>query len=736
MPDPAPTPPQPASAAVLVGDALLTGLGGAAVIALAEVVALLPFDAELTAVTLALHGAVGAAIALVLGVEEAAIRALRRPTTGPIAALVRSLGALIVLVPVAAHLFEGAFAATLPGARVMPFVIPAVGVAGLALVAWIGARLCARDPRWRRRLAAALALLVVAVEWINRRTFRSEYPDVHTMLVIVACVAAGLALRLALPRLVRPRPAGLLAELVLGCAAIAGFAASLEHGLRTPESRLRVATDGMHTRMLVRLARGLVDRDGDGYAAVLGGADCDDTDPEIHPEAREIVGNEVDEDCDGYVAREDVAAAMIAEEERREAEVETWLEGQAIRELRARLDGAPILFLTVDALRGDVLADTPTNRADYPAIFRLLDASTTFPRAFAPAAGTDLSLSSLLTGRVDPFRSVDVTLFEALAERGYAGYAVIPSEVLRYVGKALITRGLRDFERLINDGEKRDVGSYTTSQRTTKLGLQLLDRHLAGDERERPPLLWLHYFDVHEHDEVEADDRNLLDYLGDRPLEAGKAPRYRAMVGLVDREIGRVIAALEERGLWDRTIVVFASDHGESLGEDPRLPDHHGRVLYNPLVHVPLAIRIPGAPPSRPEAPVSLLDVAPTLLSLFVAPPPDGLDGATLLPQILPGAPAELRDAIRPIVLNESDQRGVILWPWKAMIRDADNITELYDLAHDFGERDNLAADEPAKVGELLQIYQAAPAVNLDRTTKGRRLREKAARSPAKVAPG
>src|SRR5690606_32397408 len=138
------------------------------------------------------------------------------------------------------------------------------------------------------------------------------------------------------------------------------------------------------------------------------------------------------------------------------------------------------------------------------------------------------------------------------------------------------------------------------SQRTTKLGLQLLDRHLAGDAREAPFFLWLHYFDVHEHDEVEAEDRNLVDYLGARPLEPGKEPRYRAMVGLVDREVDRVIDELAARGLWERAIVVFASDHGESLGEDPRLPDHHGRVLYNALVHVPLAIRLPGVAASRP----------------------------------------------------------------------------------------------------------------------------------------
>lgn len=722
-------PPRPLKA---LAGGLLTGLGGAAVIALAELAALAP-GVDVAWVTVALHLGLGAAIAVVVAAGELLVLSLRLRPAGPVAALVRSLGALIVLIPVAAHLFEGAFAATLPGAGVAPVVVPVVGVLGLAFVLWVAARLVDRGPAWRRRLAVALIVAVAGIELVNRSFFRSEYPDVHTMLVITACVVAGLALRLVLPSPARRAPG--IALVGLWIAALLGFTVALDRGLERPESRLEIATRGMHTRMLVRLARGLVDGDGDGFAAVLGGADCDDGDPEIHPEARELVGNDVDEDCDGHVAREDVAAALVAEEARREEETGTWLEGEEIQALRERLRGAPIFFITVDALRGDVLADTPRNRGDYPSLFRLLDAGATFPRAFAPAAGTDLSLSSLLTGRVDPFGTVDTTLFEALAERGYAGYAVIPSEVLRYVGTTLITRGLRDYKRLVNDGEKRDVGSFTTSPRTTRLGLQLLDHHLAGADAGQPFFVWFHYFDVHEHDEVEADDRNLVDHLRGAPLEPGKEPRYRAMVGLVDHEIGEVIAALEARGLWERAIVVFASDHGESLGEDPRLPDHHGRVLYNALVHVPLAIRVPGVAPSRPEATVSLLDVAPTLLSLFSTAPPPGLDGATLLPQIVAGAPAELRDAIRPIILNESDQRGVIRWPYKAMVRAADNITELYDLERDFGERDNLAATEPARVGELLQIYQAAPVVNLDRTTRGRRLRERAARAPAKVGP-
>jgi arylsulfatase A-like enzyme len=199
------------------------------------------------------------------------------------------------------------------------------------------------------------------------------------------------------------------------------------------------------------------------------------------------------------------------------------------------------------------------------------------------------------------------------------------------------------------------------------------------------------------------------------------------MISLVDAQLGRLIDELTTRGLWDRTIVVFVSDHGEGLGEDPRLPDNHGRVLYNPLIHVPLAIRLPGQPGQRSDEPISVLDLTPTLLQLVGAALPIGVHGHSLLPHLLPGAPASLRGAVRPLVLNESEQYGVIVWPYKLMVRPGDNITEMYDLEEDFGEHNNLAEGAPRRVGELMQYYHAAPVVNLDRSSRGRRLRERAA---------
>ncbi|HEY8377020.1 MAG TPA: sulfatase-like hydrolase/transferase [Nannocystis sp.] len=733
---------------------LAVGLLGGLVMAPIEQRALGSSDVGVIWAAWSLLLALGAAIGCVLALAEWLVARIRaRPLT---AAAVRATGALPVLIYVSRHLFEGAFASTLPGASTAHLWLPILGWLGLTLAFWPGGkwlqyprpetigRVPPRGPalpifiRRRRLIAAALGLFAVACEYVNRTFLRSEYPDVHTFLLVGTCGGFGLALWLGFTRpwrydqkerrvpVAQGRALALAALISAVMAVTANFVACVQLGLRDPSSRFVVATRGMHTRLLARVVRDLVDRDGDGHSPALGGADCDDTNPDVHPEAREIVGNDIDEDCDGYVAREDLAALRAQADEAAARQQVKWQEQPEVRAYLARTRAMNVLLLTVDALRADVLADSPDNRAEYPRIFQLFDASTVFTRAFAPSAGTDLSLSGILTARIDPFTRVERTLAEVLRASGRVGHAVIPSEVLRYAGKTLLTRGLHSHDRLVNDAHQRDVGSYSTSARTTSLGLAFLDRRQDATRQgsTAPFFLWLHYFDVHEHDELDSADRSLRHVLGDPNPKLGRREKYRATLRLVDEQIGVLIDELVRRQLWDNTLVVFVSDHGEGLGEDPRLPDNHGRVLYNPLVHVPMAIRVPGAAGRVAPEPVSVLDITPTLVDLVGADPPTAIDGRSLLPYLIPGAPAELRPRSRPLVLNETDQYGVIAWPYKLLVRPGENLTELYDLSADFAERHNLAESAPRRVGELMQYYHAAPHVTLDRTRRGRRLRE------------
>jgi arylsulfatase A-like enzyme len=732
-------------------DPIVAALAASLLLAVAELVALGGPPLRLAAVVVALHAGLGLAIGAVLAAIEALLR--RRPRLRRAASWLYALGCVPALVFVSQDLFEGAQAATLPGARLGHVWLPIAGFVAVAATVAVARQVL-------RRLGAGIGAGVVAmagagmlaggallVEAANRTLYTSEYADVHAFLIVVSCVLATLAVRVAASARIsgpasdhasaqeagephaahahgpwRPGPRLWLAA----CVAVAlSLVWALPRGMADKDDRKRVATHGTHARHLARVVRLAFDADRDGAATVLGGGDCDDGQTAVHPAAVEVPDNGVDEDCDG---RDLALPRRSVHEPDWRARLAAWQASPAVAETLSRARDMNVLVIAIDALRADALA--PGRQAeDAPHLTALLSESVRFERAFATGAGTDLSVSSTMTGRIDPFVTVETTLAEAMRRGGRATGAVYPTEVLRYAGEVLLARGMDQVTRYVNDRGQRDVGSYTTSAQTTERALATLD---ALRRSERPFFLWAHYFDVHEHHEVEVTDRELVRHAGGRDLRTA-AGKYRALVALTDHEIGRLVEAVRERDLWDRTIVVLFSDHGESLGEDPRLPRNHGRFVYNALTHVPLAIRIPGVPPRRVDTPVSVIDLMPTLLALGSMEAPAGLDGASLLPLFLgdaPGRPAQ------PIALNESEQWGVIVWPYKLLVRPADNLVELYDLAADFGETRDLAEEMPERVTELRSVQAGLPQVELDRTRQGRRARDARARPPQRPKQG
>jgi len=202
----------------------------------------------------------------------------------------------------------------------------------------------------------------------------------------------------------------------------------------------------------------------------------------------------------------------------------------------------------------------------------------------------------------------------------------------------------------------------------------------------------------------------------------------------IDGEIGRVLEELDAKGLADKTIVVFASDHGESLGEEKRLLDTHGKVTYAPLVRIPIAFRVPGVTPGQRTEEVSLVDVAPTVLALVGITDDAPLDGHDLSPALL-GAPEALRNADHAVAIHEELQWSLVEWPHQLIVRPADNLVELYDLEQDPKETTDLSAKLPEVVNRLKARYAAFPVVVVDRTPSGRSVREQRARQKPRRGP-
>lgn len=178
---------------------------------------------------------------------------------------------------------------------------------------------------------------------------------------------------------------------------------------------------------------------------------------------------------------------------------------------------------------------------------------------------------------------------------------------------------------------------------------------------------------------------------------------YWAMCDLVDDQVGRILAALDETGQRDDTIVIFMSDHGEMLG------DHgiylKGPYFYDPAIQVPLIMRFPRSlSPGRFSGLVELVDLAPTLLEAANASPYPGMQGRSLWPKLTGGGDdAVHRQSVyceyynaMPFHRDPTPQLTMIRTETHKLVVDhSHNGGELYDLQADRDEFKNLW-NEPA----------------------------------------
>ena len=170
---------------------------------------------------------------------------------------------------------------------------------------------------------------------------------------------------------------------------------------------------------------------------------------------------------------------------------------------------------------------------------------------------------------------------------------------------------------------------------------------------------------------------------------------YYGLCTFTDRQVGSVLAALEDSGLADNTIIVYTSDHGEMLGE-------HGMwwksTFYDGASKVPLVISWPDriAADLKLAANVSLIDIGPTLLDLAGVDPLPGASGHSLRP-LLDGDGGDWADTVfaeYTAPRNESVSRMVRQGPWKYNYYHGER-SELFNLADDPGETNDLY-DDPA----------------------------------------
>jgi arylsulfatase A-like enzyme len=361
-----------------------------------------------------------------------------------------------------------------------------------------------------------------------------------------------------------------------------------------------------------------------------------------------------------------------------------------------------VLLIVVDTLRADHLGAYGYARPTSPNLDRFADTAVRYERAWSQAPWTTPSVAALLTSRqplsfgitdVDSTLPEGATLLsERLAAAGYRTGAVVSH---RFVSRRWgFAQGFESFD----DTNARDHDAITSPQITAQ-ALRFLDEH--RDERF---FLWLHYFDPHfayrEHADFAFDRAGAYDgpvqpgvRFGDLlrrqatlgPADARELERlYDSEIAFTDEHIGRVLAHLAETGLDANTLVVFTADHGEEFLEHGRLG--HTKTLYDEVLRVPLLVRTPGVAPGVVDAPVALVDVAPTILDALGLPP-DAEAAGRVLPR-----PSERVDPER-VVLASSERRQrkiTAVSEGFKLIRTGEQV-EYYDLTRDPGERSPLA---------------------------------------------
>lgn len=252
------------------------------------------------------------------------------------------------------------------------------------------------------------------------------------------------------------------------------------------------------------------------------------------------------------------------------------------------------------------------------------------------------------------------------------------------------------------DEDRFEPGGYLTDYWTDE-AIRAIDAN-----QNRPFFLYLAHWGVHSPLQATRED---FEAVGD--IKPHRLRVYAAMVRALDRSVGRVVAALEARGLSDNTIVVFTSDNGGAgyLGlPGLNAPFRGWKVTqFEGGIRVPLFMRWPRviSPGSQVATPVAHIDLFPTLAEAAASalPPSLEIDGRDIMPLAVNESTAEWSE--RPLFWEAGDYRVVRYGDWKLQMTAEPSQRWLFNLADDPTEQHNVIDTAPEKTQELLTLLEA-----------------------------
>jgi arylsulfatase A-like enzyme len=412
---------------------------------------------------------------------------------------------------------------------------------------------------------------------------------------------------------------------------------------------------------LVHVAQAALDFDHDGYAALLGGGDCNELDPRVNPGSPEIPGNGIDDNC------------MLGDAKPRP-------HARALPDAATGQSPYDVVLVTIDSLRPDHLGlfnpvYGPAGRSTSPNLDAWARRGVVFDRAYTPGAWTSIAIASIMRGlyprRLQWTKYYETNLMHLLRKRNldHLGRAEQPHQMFPLaftdpnptLASLLHRRGMRTaavvhdgFSRMLTHGVgvERDFDVYWETEtwehdhEDDSGTADLAIRELGRAPKDRRLFLWVHFFGPHSPNSVHPG----VPQYGPTLVDG-----YDHEIRYLDSQLPRLWDAIARRGV--PTVIAVTGDHGEVFGENARM---HGFSITEQDIRVPLILNVPGWSPHRVSQLVGTVDLFPTLLALTNTPAPQAIDGVDLTDWSLGTAPQKPRRLISETWRYEANGQPII----------------------------------------------------------------------------
>jgi arylsulfatase A-like enzyme/Tfp pilus assembly protein PilF len=372
-------------------------------------------------------------------------------------------------------------------------------------------------------------------------------------------------------------------------------------------------------------------------------------------------------------------------------------------------NGFNVIIVTFDTTRADHIGVFGKTDANTPTLDSLAKDGVVYQHTLTSIPITLPSHSSIMTGK-NPFAhgirdnglfnlsDQQLTLAEILKAKGYNTAAAIGSFPL--TSQFGINQGFDYFNEHITLNQEDMYGDKTIPKEALffdeRTAAQVNDSIMPWIEENHndPFFVWFHYFDPHRPHEPPAPyDQQFINDL------------YQGEIAFADESLGNVIAQLKRLKVYDNSLIIFTSDHGEGNGEHNE--ETHSFLIYNSTLHVPLIIKYPNQFYANRKIKkwVATVDIFPTILSILNIEIPDDIQGKIL--------PTDNTDTISNEIYAETlspklsrgwgELRSIIKNQYKYIYGPK---KELYNIDIDPDELNNLVDQKPKLATSMKQALQ------------------------------